>query len=551
VVTGRRIHALLALVCCGLWLPAAMAQSPRLIASVDRASVRENESFTYTLRADGDLSGQPDLSALSQDFDLLDMFRSTNLQIVNGRTTRTAEWVVPLMPRRTGTFTLPAAELDGVRSNTVTVEVLPAAAADAQTDAIFMEVELDRPTAYVQSEVIYTLRLFVGIGTGPATLTMPLIEGGEAIVEKLGTDRQYRTLRGGVDFTVHERSYAIFPESPGTLSVGPVVFEALVQQSRGLAQNVRLRSDIVELDVKPAVPPPPAYPNAVWLPASTLEIEDSWSSSAAEFVQGVPQTRTLTMTADGLLETQLPALSLSPSPLLRQYPDQPELSREVTANGIVSERTERFAVIAQQAGTIELPAVELPWWNVDQERWEVARVEPRSIEVRADQTAVAPPLPETGPRTVAVTERDPGAWPWISAALAGGWLATIAVWLFSSRRGQKRRPAPRTARPPSIRQLLKQLLAACRVNDPQRTRELLLAWGARQFADDPPASLGVLAGRLTGPLAAEIETLEAALYGRQVPQWQGQRLAGLLQQTQSVVRRGGSDGEDPLVPLYR
>jgi hypothetical protein len=157
----------------------------------------------------------------------------------------------------------------------------------------------------------------------------------------------------------------------------------------------------------------------------------------------------------------------------------------------------------------------------------------------------------TGPRTVAVTERDPGAWPWVSAGLAGGWLATVAVWLFSSRRGQKRTPAPRAARPPSIRQLLKQLLAACRVNDPQRTRELLLAWGARQFADDPPASLGVLAARLTGPLATEIDALEAALYGRGAPHWRGQRLFELLRQTQSVVRRGGSDGEDPLVPLYR
>jgi hypothetical protein len=335
------------------------------------------------------------------------------------------------------------------------------------------------------------------------------------------------------------------------LSIGPVVFEATVLQSRGLAQNVRLRSDIVELEVKPAVPPPPAYPDAVWLPATKLDIEDSWSGSGDEFVQGVPQTRTLTVTADGLLETQLPKLSLTPSPDLRQYPDQPELRREVTANGILSERTERFAVIAQQAGTIELPAVELPWWNVDQERWEVARIEPRSIEVRADQTAMAPPLPPTGTPTVAVTERDPGAWLWISAGLAGGWLATVAAWLFSARQSPRRTPASRVVRPQSIRQLLKQLQAACRANDPQRSRELLLAWSGRQFADDPPASLGVLAGRLSGPLAAEVAALEAALYGRGGSEWRGQRLAELLQQTQSVVRRGGSDDEDPLVPLYR
>jgi len=552
VVTGQWVRTLLLALSLMFWQPlAAVAQQQRLIAEVDRASVRENESFTYTLRAEGQFSGRPDLSALGQDFDLLDTYRSTSLQIINGRSSQLAEWVVVLMPRRSGQFELPAAALDDIRSNAVAVEVLPAPATNSESDDIFMEVALDRTSAYVQAQIIYTLKLYIGVGTGPATLTVPLIEGGEAIVEKLGSDREYRTIRGGNVFNVRERSYAVFPQAPGSLSIGPVVFEAVVPQSRGLSRSFRLSSDVLEVEVKPAVLPPTEYPDAVWLPASILAIDESWSTSGTEFTQGVPQTRTLTVSAEGLLETQLPEVNLTPSAALRQYPDQPELGREVTAQGIIATRTERYAVIAQQVGSIELPAAELPWWNVDQERWEVARIEERAIEVRADDTVAPTSSSPIETRTVEVVAPDPGWWPWATAVLAAGWLATIGGWLFSSRRGTRRVPAPRMARPPSIRQMLKQLIAACRVNDADRTRELLLGWAERHFADDPPKSLGVLAGRLAGPLAAEIEGLEAALYGPNAADWRGQRLAELLQQTQSVVRKAAEDSEDPLVPLYR
>ena len=45
--------------------------------------------------------------------------------------------------------------------------------------------------------------------------------------------------------------------------------------------------------------------------------------------------------------------------------------------------TERFAVIAQQPGPVEFPPVELPWWNVDEERWEIARIESLDKDVRS------------------------------------------------------------------------------------------------------------------------------------------------------------------------
>lgn len=532
---------------------AVFAQSATLEASVDRETIRANESFTYVLRVQGQLPGRPDLSALASDFDVLDTWSSTSIQIVNGRTAQVAEYGVELMPRGPGHFEIPPAELGGFLSNRVEVDILPEPTVSGQADDIYIEVELDRPVAYVQSQVIYTLRLFVGIGTGRATLTAPLVEGGEAIVEKLGSDREYQSVRGNRAYNVRERSYAIFPQTAGELTIGPAVFDAMVIPNRGFTRQQRLRSEVLELEVRPAVAPPASHPNAVWLPARDLRIEQSWSDRGEIFEQGVPRTRELTIVADGLLETQLPEIELPTADGFRQYGDQPELSRDVTADGIRASRTERFAVIAQQPGTATLPGVELPWFDVETGRWEVARLDPVTFDVLPGQsvaptdTAVEPP-----PRPT-VVEGDPGLWPWLSAFLGLGWLATAAAWLIVG--GRTRRPHRPAAAPPertSARTLMKQLDAACRVGDAARVQGLLLEWGRLQFSEQPPTSLGALAERLTGPLGEEIAALEAALYGpRQSAGWQGQRLAELLRQTRSVARTKGGKDTDPLVPLYR
>ena len=530
---------------------AAHAQDASLVASVDRASIQANESFTYVLRAEGRFSGRPDLSALGRDFDMLRSGSSQSIQIVNGQTTQVAEWTVELMPRGEGAFELPPIELGGALSNPVQVEILPAAAAvDSEAD-IFIEVDLDRDEAYVQSQAIYTQRFFIGIPTGRESFPATAVAGGEAITEKLGNDREYQTVRGGRVYRVRERKFAVFPQATGVLRIGPAEYEATVIPNRGFSRRQVLRSDIVDLTVLTAVAPPASHPNAVWLPSRSLRLEEAWNDGEDVFEQGVPRTREVSIHAEGVLETQLPELALAEGEGLRQYPDQPELSREVTDAGIAARRTERFAVIAQQPGTVEFPPVELPWWNVDSRRWEIARIDAATIPVEPGDEAVpaGPATPPAAPETV--VESAPGWWPWISGALAAGWLLTIAAWAFSrpgTRRSVRPRPAERAV---SARSLLNQALAACRVDDAPRTRDLLLEWAARQFPDDPPLSLGALAGRLADPLAAEIGTLESSLYGPEGPAWRGRKLAELLRATQRVSREGSEDRRDPLMPLYR
>lgn len=530
----------------------AAAQDVSIQASVDRASVRENESFTYTLRAEGSVRGDPTVTGLDENFDVLNRSTSTRIQILNGRTEQIAEWQYQLMPRVAGRFVILPAQIAGAVSNPIEVEVLPAIpAGDALAD-IFMEVEALPSAAYVQSQIIFTLRLFVGIGTGRATLSAPEVAGVEAIVERLGEDANYSTVRGGRNFVVRERSYAVFAQQPGDLTIGPVVFEVMVIPGRGFSRVQRYSSESVEVEILPAVAPPPEYPTAVWLPARRIELSERWSEETESLEMGIPQTRTLTIEADGLLETQLPGLEIMQADGLRQYSDQPELDRATGTSGLTVQRTERYAVIAQRSGDVEIPTVELPWWNIVDERWEVAQLPARTLSVLPSTEAVAPigeSQSEAPQPAEPIIEQSPLAW-WLAGVFAAGWLATALAWWFSAharrdsaqRSSHKKRGTPRAA--------LSRLEQACTGNDAQAARDALLDWADLEASIKSSTSLGAVAEQLSVEPAQAVRELEKYLYSVSSVPWSGRQLADCVATLRAVKERTARSASDPLPSLY-
>jgi hypothetical protein len=544
------VGALLALVAAGL-----SAQGIVVRASVDRATVHENESFSYTIRVEGGAVGEPDVSFLGQQFDILDRSAASRINLLNGRTQQVYEWTYELMPKRAGQFTLPALQFGAVLSNPVTIEVLPAPVTAGEVADIFMEVEVEPARAYVQAQVLFTLRLFVGVGTARANLTAPPVTGAEAIVERLGEDQRYQVVRSGRNFVVNERRYAIFPQATGNLTIGPVTYEAMVVPNRGASRVQRLRSETVALDVLPAVPPPPELAGAAWLPAKNLTLTETWADGAREFSVGVPRTRILTVAAEGLLETQLPELKLEQAAGIRQYPDQPELARELTPDGLKVTRIERYAVIAQTAGETTIPAAEMPWWNVSDERWEVARLDPEVVAVSPGAQAAPVPASAAEPPRAEGFVTSTSYWPLVSAALSLAWLTTILLWLRArfgvGKRARDAEPRDRSTAAVSSGRLGKQLRAACLADDAPRVRDLLLEWAKQQLAPNPPASLGALRECLPEPFAAEVGALEQHLYGRHDQIWSGRALAAVVESLDSVKSEPEKGEHDPLAPLYR
>src|SRR5215471_4404717 len=141
-----------------LYASVAAAQAT-LEASVDRPVIHDNESFTYTIRADGSVRGEPELGAIKQDFDVLASTSEKRIGIVNGRTSEVTTWTYELMPKKAGSYALPQVRVGALQTNAVALRVTaPPLASTAPAD-IFMELEAQPSAVYVQSQVIVTLRL--------------------------------------------------------------------------------------------------------------------------------------------------------------------------------------------------------------------------------------------------------------------------------------------------------------------------------------------------------------------------------------------------------
>jgi len=241
-------------------------------ATVDRRDIRINESFTLKVQIGGDLTGEPDLSVLEKDFDVLSENRTSSTTMVNRRVSRSRTWTVSLMAKRTGELTVPAFTVDGESSEPITVTVEDLEEAPPGEAEIFLVAEVDARETWVQAQVVYSVKIFVGVSSRQPRLVQPTFDGVEVLVQPFDDDRRYESVIGGRTYTVLERRYALFPQASGTLEIGRARFEArLLDQGMRTVRKV-FTSDPVSVEVQPIPASPPGYPDAACLKAGSRNI---------------------------------------------------------------------------------------------------------------------------------------------------------------------------------------------------------------------------------------------------------------------------------------
>jgi len=571
-----------------LLLAACCATTPSIAAlqaSVDRNPVNMNESFTLTLETNDNLDGTPDLSALQQNFEVLNQGKSSSFQMINGNTSHSTQWSITLIPKQSGQLRIPPISIGGEQSApislTVTASATPTPGA-TQQGKLFLDVSVSPKNVYVQQQLVYTVRLFHAVNLGHnATLTEPKLAGDDAIVEKLGDDKNFQTTRNGVRYGVVERKYAIYPQHSGKIEIPPLVFDGDIPQSAGnnffsfdpfgtRSRHQRVTSQPVTITAQGT---PASFHGSQWLPASNLQLVEQWSPDPPHFTAGQPVTRTVAIMADGLTAAQLPPLESGAIEGLKQYPDQPSLKDTKASSGITGLHSEKIAMIPKQPGTITLPAITVPWWNTTTNTAELARLPARTVTVIAASgtaTSTAPsvsthtakpiPKPET-PSTTAtsadntpqatIKSTTPGFWPWLTLLMASGWLGTAIAWWRRSRHSAPVVSARQDVKEKvSLSQLEKQIKESCHANDAARCSHELLGWARQRWPEKPPVSLTELAQRCAPPLAAQLKTLDRARYASKEKAWVGESLWQQFSRNKPQEKASTSTQNSALRPLY-
>ncbi len=520
------------------------AFATQITASVERNPVAINASFKLLFSASESPDDDPDFSPLEKDFEILNQQTSSRSSWGTGGFSKIVSWNLDVMAKQVGSLTIPAINFGDDQSNPIPLKVLASSAKPAMSsnDELYLEVQTSDKEVYVQEQFIYTVRLFQRVSLAQATLTEP--QAGHAMVEKLGDDSQYNTQVNGVNYTVVERKYAIFPQKSGLLNMSPLTLTAQVVSSvrpnygsifnAQQTQTKRIFSKGLTVNVLPAAK---EFKGKFWLAAEQVHLEQSWSNEPLIVTVGEPLTRTITLLAKGLTASQLPEFEWGLDHVdLKVYPDQAVLKSQHNNDGVIAFREQKIALIPSKPGVYTLEAIEIPWFNTQTGEQEMARLAPTTITVEAKEGVAT--NDKLGTATVAeafvelptvigstIPATSDNAWKWGALGLGLGWLLTLLYVLFKA---IKTRSAKKVTIPQEhlVKPLLKQLKAACRSNQPKKAKQVLLKWMQLQYGQENFDQIGELFDK---ELVDQINSLNKSLYGdNSATPWDGSKLAQLV-----------------------
>jgi hypothetical protein len=550
-----------------------------LAASVDRDTLGLEETFTLVLRYDRQINASPDYELLRKDFDILNTQSGTQMSIINGNMEASTEWKIALAPKRIGKLLIPSFTIDGAISDAIPITVEGKSRTPKNENSqVNVEIETSKDSAYVQEQIIVTLRLYTTVGLSGIDLQPLNVK--DALVIQLD-EKQYQTKINGRPGAVVETRYAVFPQQSGELVIPSVLYQVSLDSGQrdlwdrfyGNSQSniLRLRTEEQRLTINPA---PSTNANQPWLPATKVNLIEHWSAGIDSLKVGEPITRTITIKAEGLTAGQISPLSLPATDGLTFYKDQAQTDDQKTTQGIVGSRIETIAIVPTKPGKFTLPETTVSWWDTNNNRLQTAtlaavtltvgsgamspeNMEPSLPAVSAEELDAVAPLNsdiDNLSNQASATKTSAPWWLYISNAITL-LLALFFAWHYlqikrelaykqSHKLQQKNQHAENEA---TVWTQLKQAIAS--KNLPQ-LRKAIIAWSQIHWNDKNLTSLHAIAIRADDQdLTAALQQLDAAIFSGADKTLD---LESLLQ-TISNLRRGKSKRTTAgaaLQPLY-
>jgi len=548
----------------------AHAQSIEVNVTVDKNPVMVDESFILSVVANGEVDrGAFDSSLLMKDFVVGRTSVSSQTKMINFDTTRTTTWSTILIPQTKGRFTIPAFNIDGTITKAVEVLVIPASTSSASSGRdLFITTNLDLEQAYLQQQIRYTVKLHLGKDLQRGSLSSPTLENAD--IRQIGKDKEYNEVVDGRRYRIIERSFAIIPQQSGTFTIEGPLFEGEVidntRQSFGYFNRSKAVNRVGPSQSITVLPIPSNY-DQHWLPSDFVQLDDEWQGNTREFIAGEPITRTITLTAIGVVEEQLPQITSIYPNSVKTYPDQAETTTVEKDDTLIAQRKESIAIIPSQAGQLVIPEVRIPWFNTLTQQTEFAVLAEKILQIlpATIQPSSAIPLspsiqadPVTKPQTSITTGLNnqsinmPQYWIWLTASLLVLWLLTLVFWykhVVALKAATKHADNSLARNTLNEQSLWKSLEKALNKNAPLETQNYLALWLGNCIQDKQAPLAQSLKTIENQALNEAVNSLLASRYSKNQSEWQGAKLHQILRK----LRKDGSiekHSKRNLSPLY-
>jgi hypothetical protein len=240
-----------------LSLQAAQAGAAEISASVPYQKIGEEDQLELTIRVSGEGSQSVDFIDLPplEGFDVVSTSHRTSINIINGVTTSSKDFIFILLPQKQGALTIPAVEVavgdDTLKTEPIEVTVAAGSILGSRRrsrrdplrdpvfggtgrrsenepigDNVFVRAEASRTSLYHGEQVNLTYKLYTRYNIKGLDMTLPSLTGFWVepieLPPSLRPDTRIINNKEYYVFTV--RRSALFPSTSGELVIDPVTF---------------------------------------------------------------------------------------------------------------------------------------------------------------------------------------------------------------------------------------------------------------------------------------------------------------------------------------
>lgn len=296
------------------------------------------------------------------------------------------------------------------------------------------------------------MRVFIDLRTkgsfgGATDFSAPQIPGG--FLMKVGSATVSSKEIGGETYFVQTHEFAFYSQRDGEVNIPS--FEVRFGSREGFTGPVTDRKESVPATKVTIRRPPGTDAEAFLVTTDSYELTEQWDPKPGPAQQGAVFKRTIIQRAHNVPGMALPRGPDTVPDGWRIYPADVQTADKADRGDLRGERRETITYLAQQPGTVTLPALSFQWWNPQTQKLESKTLAAVTFEISPAPSA-ASPAEQSAARS--------RAWPWLLPTLA---LIVGSIWkrdlLTAWLAGLKHR-----LNPPD-RVAARRLLRACRQSD--------------------------------------------------------------------------------------
>lgn len=467
----------------------------KITVNIDKRVVESGQSLLLTVTADDRLPASSiDLTPLFKSFAVGDIkFHETS-----DAGTLNTEWQIPLLPRNSGEILIPSLKVAGAATSPLTIQVTDAIVHHSSRKPL-LEVSLNPEQIYTRQAAIYSLKLRLPPGVEVDSLSPPQLDKGS--LRQLGEDDIRNEIINGRRSKSLVRYYAINSDEPGQKVIKGPLLQGVLQE-RGISKPFLEQAPDMMITVL-ATPV-----DAHYLPSKEVRIEESLIPESGPYKVGEPVIRQIRLYARGVLKEQLPDIPLPKQVGVRSYDDGLSVQERIENGEIYVEKSIRQALLPQEAGTLQLPAIAIPWWNTSSYTVVQAKLPGKTIPISASSVL------RKNQETPDTEESDSHSFFWIMTGVVFSLLAVLLLLLWFMRNQLIRTKLAYSMF--SDRISWRKLKKALHKNDPREIHSALLLWARQRWPEQAPSCIEALP--CYPDLRCELDALLAACYSEEQTQ---------------------------------